>query len=108
MQRRLAFLVLRIDVDIRLCQKVGESNFAATESRPNQGRRTGIISVIDIKSLVVVEEVVQTDGLVTLGSHVESIHTQHRPDLQVSIILNKECYEFIVAAEGRQVQGCTV
>ena len=34
-QGSLAFLVLRVDVDIRLCQKVGESNLAATESRPN-------------------------------------------------------------------------
>ena len=34
-QRRLAFLVLRIYVYIRLCQKVGESDLAATESRPN-------------------------------------------------------------------------
>ena len=34
-QSSLTFLVLRIDVDIWLCQKVGESNLATTESRPD-------------------------------------------------------------------------
>lgn len=106
MQCGLPFGVLGIDVDARLGDQVGQSDLLSAESRPDKGRSTRIICLIDTETFIAVEKHVQADRVVALRCHVQSCHTHRCGDEKICAVLNQELDNRSVTIECCQVESC--
>ena len=99
MQRSFLLIIHSVDVQVRLSQNVGQGYFASAEGCPDQRRGSGRVRAIDIKYIVLLQQVIHASRLIALRSHVKSVHARRSRNSKISAVIDKQIDQIDIAVE---------